>query len=339
MDCIVVDGSQGEGGGQILRSSLSLALCTGQPVVVESIRANRPNPGLARQHLACVQAAAAISGGKVAGDALGSTRIELTPGPVKGGEYRFDVQSAGSVTLLLQTLLPPLMLAPSPSHLFLSGGTHNAAAPPANYLQEVFFPLLERMGVSAKLTLLAHGFYPHGGGELEVGIEPTQALRPLQLDSRGARRSLRASVLVANLPRHIGERELNVLRQAFDLDEVDISTVLADGPGNVIQARAEFEHLTEMFTGFGEKKKRAEAVARGVADGLGSYLRNDVAVGPNLADQLLIPMALAKGGSFTTGTPTRHTLTNIAVIERFFGPTFLVESEDARRTRISVRAV
>ena len=160
---IELDGSQGEGGGQILRTSLALSMATGQPVAIEKIRAGRAKPGLMRQHLACVKAAAQISGAQVEGAELGSQSLRFVPGPVRAGEYRFAIASAGSCMLVLQTVLPPLLLADAPSHLHLSGGTHNPMAPPFHFLERAFAPLVRRLGADLQLVLRRCGFYPAAG--------------------------------------------------------------------------------------------------------------------------------------------------------------------------------
>src|SRR6516225_361743 len=175
-DSLGIDGSQGEGGGQVLRSSLALALVTGKPVTVDRIRAGREKPGLMRQHLTAVNAAVEICGGHATGAALGSRSITFEPQPVRPGEYRFDVGSAGSATLVLQTVLPALLIAEGPTTLILEGGTHNAWAPPFDFLEKAFVPLVNRMGPHVEVELDRHGFYPAGGGRFRVHIQPARML-------------------------------------------------------------------------------------------------------------------------------------------------------------------
>ena len=170
-----IDGSQGEGGGQIVRSALALALITGRPITIENLRAKRPKPGLMRQHLAAVHAALAVCDGRAEGDELGSRRLGFEPQQVRGGEYRFKLPTAGSATLVLQTVLPALMIAEAPSAVVLEGGTHNPWAPPFDFLQAAFLPLLSRMGPRVSASLQRHGFYPAGGGQFTVTIEPAQS--------------------------------------------------------------------------------------------------------------------------------------------------------------------
>jgi RNA 3'-phosphate cyclase len=190
---LTLDGSAGEGGGQILRSALALSLLTGTPFRIEKIRARRAKPGLLRQHLTAVQAAARIGSAQVEGAELGSRALTVRPGTVAPGEYHFAIGSAGSACLVVQTVLPPLLLASGPSVLIVEGGTHNPAAPSWDFLARVFFPLLERMGARIRTKLERHGFYPAGGGRLRVEIDPVSTLAPLELLKRGeiAERSAR----------------------------------------------------------------------------------------------------------------------------------------------------
>lgn len=338
---IHIDGSQGEGGGQILRSALTLSLLTGRPFRIERIRANRAKPGLMRQHLTAVQAAQTISGGQAVGATAGSQTLEFQPGTVRGGQYDFAIGTAGSCTLVLQTVLLPLLLAGQPSSVHLCGGTHNPAAPPADFLQRAFLPLLQRMGARVELRLERHGFYPAGGGELKVLIQPCARLAPLQLTERGALLDYYAEALLAGLPLHIAERELETVRKRLGWSAARLhlrALSSAFGPGNALVLTLIHEHVTEVFTGFGEKGVRAENVARMVCNTARAYLDSAAAVGPHLADQLLLPLALAGGGCFTTVEPTRHSLSNIQVIELFMPVQFRVEREDGGRYRIEVAA-
>jgi RNA 3'-terminal phosphate cyclase (ATP) len=183
-ETIRIDGSFGEGGGQILRSSLSLSLVTGKPFRIENIRANREKPGVLRQHLTAVQAAAEVGSAEVEGASLGSKALTFVPGKIRSGEFRFAIGTAGSGTLVLQTILPALITAAGPSRIEIEGGTHNPAAPPFDFLQRSFIPLIERMGPKVKLELQRYGFYPAGGGRFVVEITPCEVLKPI---ARGAR--------------------------------------------------------------------------------------------------------------------------------------------------------
>ncbi len=315
---VILDGSQGEGGGQILRTALALSLVTGRPFRIEKIRARRAKPGLQRQHLTAVRAAAEVGGAALEGAEIGSTTLAFTPSEVRPGEYHFAVGTAGSATLVLQTVLPPLLLAPGPSVLRIEGGTHNSQAPPFDFLQKAFLPLLNRMGPRVTARLVRHGFYPAGGGEISVAIEPG-TLRPIELVERGrvVRRVARA--IVARLPRHIAQREAETIRRhlAWPAETVAVEEVDSAGPGNVVLAELVSEHVTEVFAGFGQRGVPAEKVGAGVAHEVRRYLAAGVPVGEHLADQLLVPMALARGGTFRTLAPSSHAQTNFETLRKF----------------------
>jgi RNA 3'-terminal phosphate cyclase (ATP) len=317
---LTIDGSRGEGGGQILRSSLALSLVTGTPFRIERIRAGRKKPGLMRQHLTAVQAAAQIGRAEVAGAAIGSLELTFHPRGIAPGDYHFDVGTAGSTTLVLQAVLPALLTAPGPSRLILEGGTHNPFAPSFDFLQKAFLPILARMGPEFRAEIDRPGFYPVGGGRFSISIRPTEKLEPIDLPERGSLRRQTARAVVARLPRHIAERELGVIRGKLGLEESCLAVEEvpeARGPGNVVSVEVQSEHLTEVFTGFGERGVKAETVAAKVAEEAREYLAADVPVGRHLADQLLLPFALAGSGSFKTLELTPHSLTNIEVIKHF----------------------
>jgi RNA 3'-terminal phosphate cyclase (ATP) len=317
---ISIDGSYGEGGGQIIRTSLALSLVTGKPFRIERVRARREKPGLQRQHLTAVTSAAEIGRAEVSGAAVGSDHFTFTPREVVPGDYTFSIGTAGSTTLVLQTILPPLMIAAEPSRLTLEGGTHNVHAPPFEFLAETFLPLVNRMGPSAAITLQRYGFYPPGGGRLEVSIEPAAQLARLDIPERGPIRAQHARALVVNLPASIGDRELAVVKEKMGLSDAQLeveTSANAFSPGNVLTIRITTEHLTEIVTGMGERGVRAETVAEKAATEALEYLETGAPVGEHLADQLLVPLALAGGGSFLTMQPSLHTTTNIAVIKKF----------------------
>ena len=315
---LTIDGAQGEGGGQILRSSLALSLITGQPFRIERIRAGRKRPGLLRQHLTAARAAAEVSGGRLEGDRLGASTLSFTPAAVRAGEHRFAIGSAGSASLVLQTVLPALLRADGPSRLRLEGGTHNPFAPPFEFLERSFLPLLGRMGVRVSARLERPGFYPAGGGVFEVEIEPAPLAR-LELLERGALRGRRARALVARLPRTIAERELARVRARLGWEEACLLVEeRADaGPGTVLTLEVEHAEVCEVVTGFGERGVPAERVADGAISALERYLTAGVPVGEHLADQLLLPLAVGGGGVFRTLAPSPHARTNLEVIRRF----------------------
>lgn len=334
-----LDGSIGEGGGQILRTALSLSMITATPFRIERIRARRPRPGLLRQHLTCVKAAQAISGAKVEGAELRSTALTFAPGPISGGEHRFAIGSAGSTTLVAQTLLPALFFARAPSRIRISGGTHNQSSPPFPFLERAFLPLVRRIGFDVTATLLRPGFYPAGGGEIEIAVTPGKGPQPLVLDEPGALQARRVEAIVANLPFDIAEREvataLGILKAAPGEGRA-LGEARADGHGNVVTVALACEHVTELFTGFGERGRSAEAVATDAARAAVRWLGAGVGAGDHLADQLLLPMALGAGGAFTTLAPSPHTLTNMAVIEKFLPVECTVQRLAGERHRISV---
>ena len=317
---ILIDGSYGEGGGQILRTSLALSLVTGKPFRIESIRAGRKTSGLLRQHLTAVNAATTIGQAEVTGAEIGSGELTFAPGEVVPGEYGFAIGTAGSTSLVLQTVLPALMLASGPSVLRLEGGTHNPFAPPFGFLEKAFLPLLSKMGPQIKAELECPGFYPAGGGRVGFTISPTRKLAPFDLRERGEIRARRAKASVASLPVSIAERELAVIGQMLSWSAEWLQPEVirnSCGPGNFVSIEIETEQVTEVFTGFGERGVSAEAVAEKAVKEARRYLASEAAIGEYLADQLLIPMALAGGGSFTTCHLSRHALTNIEIIHKF----------------------
>lgn len=317
---IIIDGSEGEGGGQVLRTALALSLVTGQAFEIKSIRANRSRSGVMRQHVTAIEAACAIGGTDCEELEIGASEISFTPGAVKPGEHHFAVGTAGSTSLVLQTVLPPLMLADAPSRLVLEGGTHNIYAPPFDFIDRVFLPILNRMGPRVTAKLVKPGFYPAGGGRIEVEIEPVSKLTPIDLVERGELRRVQAKAVVAALPGEIAVRELDAANKILEWpDEARKIEQLPErtGPGNILMLEAEFDHVTEITSGFGKLGVPAEAVGQHAAKRMAGYLASGAAVGPYLADQLLLPMALAGGGSFTTVKPTSHSRTMIDVISKF----------------------
>lgn len=326
-DFLHIDGSRGEGGGQILRSSLTLSMATGRPVRFENIRANRPRPGLLAQHLTAANAAAEICGAETAGIRLRSRKFEFVPGPVRGGEYTFEIGTAGSTGLVLQTVLPVLIAANEESRLILRGGTHNMSSPPFEFLKRCFLPLLQRMGPRVDLELHRHGFYPAGGGEYEVKIAPAP-MRRLELTDPVEWNVERVTVLISKLPEHVAERELAVLESRLKLKKQQSEIRIIEdspGPGNVILVELRAGELVEVVTGFGQKGVRAEQIAQAVARETKQILDSRVPVGSHLADQLLVPLALGAGGSFLTSNLSSHSLTNIETLELFLGP--IIEQE------------
>ena len=323
---ITIDGSQGEGGGQILRSAVGLAAVIGMPVTIENIRAGRSKPGLMRQHLTAMNAAARICSGVLTGATLGSKQITFEPQQVVPGKYQFSIGTAGSATLVLQTILPALLTASGPSEIVLEGGTHNQWAPPFDFLQRAYLPLVNRMGPRVEATLERHGFFPAGGGRILVRITPAEYLAGFDLLERGAPVARTAKVLISNLPLSIAEREAKriVQKLSFQEQDVTIEPVESAGPGNIVIAEIHSENVTELTTGFGRVGASAEHVADEVVKDIRRYLMSAAPVGEYLADQILLPLGLSaaqpvlssvhRGGSFRTLPLSRHSLTHIDIL-------------------------
>jgi len=316
---VEIDGSVGEGGGQALRSSLALSLVTGRPLRMKNIRSRRPRPGLMRQHLTAVEAAATIGHAVVDGASIGSQTLDFTPSTLVGGEHRFSIGTAGSTTLVLQTILPALLRAPSASSVVVEGGTHNPLAPPFEFLESVYLPILRRMGATVEARLERHGFAPSGGGRIRLEVEPS-VLTPISILERGAATGHRITALLSALPFDVARRELEVARGGLGWDASVCSPFVvkdAAGPGNVLEIALGFEHATELITAFGERGVLAETVATAAVNEAKEYLASTAPVGRHLADQLLVPFALAGGGSFVSLSPTPHFETQCAVVSLF----------------------
>jgi RNA 3'-terminal phosphate cyclase (ATP) len=317
---IELDGSMGEGGGQILRTALTLSMITGKPFRIQNIRANRAKPGLMRQHLVAVQAAAQVCDADVAGASVGSQALAFAPKAMKGGEYQFAIGTAGSCTLVLQTLMPALLFADTPSTVQIHGGTHNPMAPPAHFLQRAYCRAMADMGAAIDIRINRFGFFPAGGGEVVADIAPCKELRPFEWIARGERKAAFAESFIAGVPLNVAKRELECIGTGMGWDEsqLHVRGLPGDqGPGNALLVTLEYEHVTEVFTGFGEKSVRAEAVARQTLQEARRYIASNAAVGEHLADQLMLPLALAGSGRFTTETVSMHATTNAEVIAQF----------------------
>ena len=326
--------------GELELEPLALSLLGSIPFRVTNIRAKRARPGLMRQHLVAVNAAAKIGDAEVSGAELGSTELVFRPKGIRPGDYTFSIGGAGSTTLVFQTILFPLMLGTKTASIVtFEGGTHNPMAPPVPFLERTFLPVLARMGGRVDVSFERHGFYPAGGGRWAATIHPIPTFERLELLHRGEIRARSATALLAQIPPSVALRELDTLSSALGWDRAWCRPNMIEdshGPGNALLATIESEHVTEVFTGFGERGVRAEAIAESVAREILRYLAADVPVGEHLADQLLVPMALGRGGAFRTVRPTAHCLTQIELAKRFLdvNATMTEESDGAWRAEV-----
>ncbi len=333
-EILTIDGSYGESGGQILRTALALSCLLKKPFKIINIRKKRPNPGLAPQHLTTVLAAKKITEAEIQGAELGSMELLFIPKTLKSGEFFFDIKTAGSITLMLQTLSLALAFGTSPSKIKIIGGTHVPFSPPFDYLKEVTLKILEKMGVQTDIKIKKYGFYPKGGGEIEFKISPVTSLSPINLVERGELKKIKIIANVANLNLSIAEREK---KAALDLIssklsnskiETEIKNVPSIGVGTYIFILAEFENSIAGFSSLGEKGKPAEKVGKEAASAFLNYLNSGKALDKHLADQLIPWISLVKEKSmFTTEEISNHTLTNCWVTKKFLNVEFEIDSE------------
>ena len=354
-----IDGSTGEGGGQIIRTALSLSMLTGTPIEMTNIRVGRAKPGLMRQHLMCLQASQQISAAKVTGAHLGSTAFTFAPKAIKSGAYSFDIGSAGSTSLVLQTLLPALLFAssdeqtidPIKSTVTIKGGTHNPLAPTIDFLQQAFVPALNKLGMQVDITCLQAGFAPIGGGVIEATVTPYLRRATsdfFKLTQRGELVSVELVVSNLNLDYDICKRQLASAKNALieaGVDEALITTqgnkLLGISEGNtgyaLITYKVENQLHREIFTLLGEKRASAEKMGNRLAGLVKRYLFNTGAlVDEYLTDQLLLPLALSGGGEFTARTISQHTETQAWLIERFLPVKISFDNSDEHKFLVSV---
>lgn len=322
---IEIDGAFGEGGGQIIRSSLALSALTGKPFRIENIRAGRKKPGLKLQHVTAVEAAARICNAKIDGAEIGSSTVTFEPQQIVGGHYEFKIRTAGSVTLVAQTVLPALMLAEQPSTLTFEGGTHNPWAPPFDFLERSFLPLLNKFGPKVSANLERPGFFPNGGGRFTMQVEPcSQLKRGLELLERGDALKPKVIAMVSSLPRHVGERECDTIRRKASWSPNCCEIIEVEdprGPGNVVMIELASKNVTAIFSGFGRQGVKAEHVGRDVYRQAKPYLDSDFPVEEYLADQLMMPMGLAASHGHTSRFRTEklsdHSTTHIEILKTF----------------------
>jgi len=314
-----IDGAHGEGGGQLLRNSAALAAVTHIPVRVTNIRARRPKPGLAAQHLTALQAVAALADATVEGLNVGSREVTIAPGHLRGGRFSFDVGTAGSVTLVLQACLPPALRAPEPVELRLIGGTDVPWSPPLDYFRFVFLPLLARMGGKVTIELVRRGYFPRGGGEIRVNVVPAPEFRPLLVEPPGAMRRVDGIAHVGNLPRDVAQRMKHAaLRRFVGIAEakVEETSEAAIGPGGAIVLWTEHENTVLGSSGLARKGVPAEALGQAAADEVVEDLRAHASLDIHAADQVLLYSALAKGESrFSVREITKHMETTMWLLE------------------------
>lgn len=326
---LTISGSYGEGGGQILRSALSLSAILSIPVRISEIRARRPKPGLRPQHLTAVSALAEVTRAEIGGASAGSLEILFAPHGTRSGSYHFDVSrtagSAGSVTLILQTLLPVLALSRGRSQLTLVGGTHVPWSPPFDFIASCFLPTAARLGLNASVSVEKWGFYPKGGGEARAEVFPVEGFKPVQLTDRGRLIKVCGISAVAGLPESIAARQAKAAAELLANSELEAAfeTFIAPsaGQGTFIYISAQFENITLGFSALGERGKPAEAVGGEAARALLDFIGTGCAVEERLADQLLLYMSLAAraGGvsRMSVSRVTSHLLTNAWVIRQF----------------------
>ena len=326
-----IDGQQGEGGGQVVRTSLSLAAALGRPITIENVRGGRRKPGLLRQHRTALRAVRDITGGEIEGDELGSLSVRFAPGERRaGGDYQFGIGSAGSTMLVLQTVLPPLLLANGPSTVTLEGGTHNPMAPPFEAFAESFLPQLRAMGLDVEATLERPGFFPAGGGLLRVEVQPAGKTKALELLERGTPGQATCEVLVQNLAKNVAKREWSAFQKRVHWNSDQFTAKVVEGgkgPGNVMYARQPFENVMAVHAAFGMRNVSSEIVGSQLASAVRGYEANDAPVCEHLADQLMLPFALFGGGSYRCTQVSEHTRTNADVINLFLPGAVTIEYE------------
>jgi RNA 3'-terminal phosphate cyclase (ATP) len=333
-DTVLIDGSTGEGGGQVIRTSLSLAAITGRAVEIVNVRARRTRPGLQPQHLTAVRSAAAMCVATLEGAELGSSRLVFAPaGPPVPGRYHFEIGTAGAAPLVMQTVLVPLALAEGSSHVTVLGGTHLPHAPPADYLAHPYLHALAQAGINAEASYDAAGFYPRGGGRIEATVRGNTTLTRVELTERGRLRSLRARVITCGLPEHVAERGRTTIEQSMKQVgrrvEVECLDLPSAGTGAAVVLAAECEGGYGAFTSIGERGKPMEKVAEEPCREFMEWWKRGAACDEHLADQLVLPLSLAPGESrWTTAAVTEHLRTVLWVAQQFLPIEYTLEERE-----------
>lgn len=317
---IEIDGSLGEGGGQILRTTLTLSVLYGKPVRISKIRAGRPKPGLMRQHLVCVHAAQKVCNAQVKGDYLKSDCVEFIPGSIQGGEYHFEIGSAGSTTLVFQTVILPLLVADEESVVYFSGGTHNPMAPSLTDIKHGFLPLLRLMGADIETTTERWGFAPAGGGRWSVRIKPS-VLNPVHLTERPQMTDSNVKSYLSGIKKHVGVRELEAYKDAChtDIETLKLRFPESISGGNLLSHRMHFGSFSTCFSKLGKQGVSAEKIARQLSAEVNHYIACGAVLNQYLADQMMLPMLVAGGGAFTASEITLHSETNVDTVFRLTG--------------------
>jgi RNA 3'-phosphate cyclase len=339
---IHIDGSQGEGGGQVLRSSLSLSLMTQKELEITNIRAGRAKPGLRAQHLKAVEAATLIGRAQVSGADLGSTALAFHPTRIEPGRYHFDIGTAGATMLVLQTIFLPLAMAGTKSTVTITGGTHVKWSPSYHYLELQWLPFMRRIGCQADLNMEWAGYYPEGGGRITATISACEKTSHLELTERGNLKQIRGLSAISNLPRHIAKRQREqVLRRIGDryyLSDIRLVELASRFKGTMLLLLAEFEHSQACYFSLGELGKPAERVADEAIDELEEFLSTDGAIDQYLADQMLLPLSFASGPSrLRTSKITRHLLTNAEVLRSFLPVQIDIEGDFGKPGLICIK--
>ena len=348
---IEIDGSYREGGGQILRTALSLSCLFQKPFRILNIRKDRKIPGLRPQHLTCVHAAKLLSNAEVAGDYIGSTELLFSPRKMQTGEFFFDIGTAGSTSLVLQTLIPAIVFSNisgnQKSTITLKGGTHVPFSPSFHYLNNIFASFLKKLGIEISISIESYGFYPKGGGKIRAEIVPVKNIKPLNITERGALLKLRGYSGVGNLPLSIAERQRNtmleeisssvipphppLIKWGFENIDIELLNVSTPGQGTFIFLQAESEHSTAGFTSLGERRKMAEIVGEEAAKEFLTYYATDAALDPHMADQIVLYLSMCNERSaFTTSCITEHLMTNLWAIGLFHAYKYSVEGEPGK---------
>ncbi|MBI4378209.1 MAG: RNA 3'-phosphate cyclase [Nitrospinae bacterium] len=340
-----IDGGYGEGGGQILRTALSLSSILEKPVEIENIRKGRRSPGLKPQHLTCINACKTITEARVSGNEIDSPLLRFEPDRIRDGEYFFDVAekkgSAGAVSLVLQSILLPLFHAEKGSKVILSGGTHVSWSPPVHYIQQVFLPTIKRMGFHAILNLEKWGWYPAGGGRVNGSVTPVKRILPIELTERGRLIGIKCISAVSNLPLSIAERQrsqgLKLLKERGINAEIEIINAPSIGRGTFFFIESEFENAVAGFSSLGAIGKKAEKVAGEACQDFFRYLDSNAAIDEHLSDQIIPYLVLAKGSStFTTSKISHHLFTNIWTVRQFLSVEIEVKGEIGEKGKVTI---